>query len=414
MTNLESVYGKKYTKIIADAIDIFKSGVKAADPYNAIKQSFQITKSILSIKTITGKQFKYNLESYNQIFLVGAGKAVAPMAVAMEDILGNRLNGGYIIVNYGYYLPLKKLEYTEAGHPIPNFNGLEGTKRIISIIEKCDNKTLVLCLFSGGGSALLVQPLDCISLHEIQECTHVLISCSATIDEINAVRKHISQVKGGLLAKKAYPATVITLIVSDVIGDKLDTIASGPTVPDRTTFSDVKNILKKYNMGRDLPKAIQKVISDGLRGKIKETPKASESLFKNVRNLIICNNSKSLRESKKKAEKLGYNTMILTSSLCGEVKETARIFSSLAHKIRSLNLPVKVPACIISGGEPTVKIKGRGIGGRNQELALYTAIEIKDLKNILFLSSGTDGIDGITDAAGAYVTGETVRIEQKV
>lgn len=395
-------------KNVNDAFAILQAGINAVNPYDIIKKSLRLANSILSISTTTGKRLKYNLKDFNRIVVVGAGKGTALMTKALEDLLGDWIESGHIIVQYGYSVNLRKITCSEAGHPIPDFNGLKGTQKIITILEKCKHQDLVFCLISGGGSSLMIQPLNIISLRELQECTEKLILCGANINEINTVRKHISRIKGGQLAKKAYPAKVITLIISDVIGDPLDVIASGPTVPDKTKFSNADQIIRKYNLRKSMGRSVLHVIQKGCKGQIPETPKPWDTVFQNVTNLIICNNQDMLLASQKRAMGLGYNTKILTSFLSGDIKDITEYFVSIYRKIIFDKSMIKKPVCILSGGEPTVAVRGKGLGGRNQELALNFALEIKNNPFLFFLSVGTDGTDGPTDAAGAFVTGNTV------
>lgn len=395
-------------KNVNDAFSILQAGMDAVNPCDIIKKSLRLANSTLSISTTAGKRLKYDLKDFNRIIVVGAGKGTALMTKALEDLLGDWIESGHIIVQYGYSVNLTKITCSEAGHPIPDFNGLKGTQKILTILEKCNHRDLVFCLISGGGSALMIQPLELISLSELQECTEKLILCGANINEINTVRKHISRIKGGQLAKKAYPAKVITLIISDVIGDPLDVIASGPTVPDKTTFSNADQIIRKYNLRKRMGSSILHVIEKGCQGQIQETPKPCDAVFRNMENLIICNNQDMLLACQKRAKRLEYNTKVLTSSLSGDVKDITDYFVSVYREILSEKSRIKTPVCILSGGEPTVIVSGKGLGGRNQELALNLALEIKNKPFIFFLSVGTDGADGPTDAAGAFVTGNSV------
>jgi hydroxypyruvate reductase len=394
--------------ITQEALSILNSGIQAAHPSKAILEAVKINSTNLYIKSPQGRSIHLDLNKYRRIFVIGAGKAVSSMAKTIEEIFETRIHKGHVIAKYGHTETLNKISCTEAGHPIPDENGVGGTGKILEILEELKENDLVICLISGGGSALLVRPFDHITLQELKECSNVLINCGATINEINTIRKHISRVKGGQLAKETYPATLVTLIISDVIGDPLDVIASGPCVPDLTTFKDAKNIIDKYNLAKDIPKSVLDTIESGIKKQIPETPKKGETIFNNVNNFILCNNSNSLLACRKHAESLDFNTVILTSYLYGDVKEIAKFFVSLKNEIINFNNPVKKPACILSGGEPTVIVKGNGLGGRNQELALAFLAEDKYMDNSIFLSCGTDGTDGPTDAAGAYVNKETI------
>src|SRR3990170_8192014 len=376
-----------------ELISIFKAGIDAVNPYRLVLQSLKVEGNVLNIGNIS-----YDLNQFNNILVIGAGKATASMAQAVEEVIGDKISNGLITVKYGHTRSLKKIKQLEAGHPLPDEAGVKGTEEIFKLLEGADEKSLVICLLSGGGSALLVSPLDGIILDEKKEVNRFLLSVGARIDEINTVRKHLSNVKGGRLSEISHPATLITLILSDVIGDRLDVIASGPTVPDNTTFKDAMNVIDKYNLVDKLPANVMILLKQGLRGDIKDTPK--EGLIKD-RTFIIGNLKHALTAAKEKAVSMGYETEIISSELQGEARDVGRW---LAKRAKGL----KEAGCLISGGETTVTVKGNGLGGRNQELALAFAIEIEGLKGITMLSAGTDGTDGPTDAAGAIVDGETV------
>lgn len=390
-------------KLRRDAWDIFRSGLGAVDPYAAIKIAVKLNGSTLNIAENT-----YDLNLFDQLIIVGAGKAGAPMAKAIEEILGDRISYGHVNVKYGHLDKVKKIKIHEAGHPVPDQNGNDGAKIIYDMLKNAGEKDLVIFLLSGGGSALLPLPINSISLLEKQQTTNLLISCGASIEEINAVRKHISCLKGGLLARAAFPSTLITLIISDVIGDPLDAIASGPTVPDTTTFTDCLNIIKKYNIADKIPKNILHHISQGASGSEPETPKPGEPIFKNALNTVIANNMTAFKAANKRAIELGYNPLILSTMIEGETREVAKVHAGIAKEIRKSQNPVRTPACILSGGETTVTIQGKGLGGRNQEFVLAAAIEIDGMKDTVIVSVATDGTDGPTNAAGAIADGFTV------
>jgi hydroxypyruvate reductase len=330
------------------------------------------------------------------------------MAQAVEEILGDWITKGLIATKYGHLLPLKKTEIIEAGHPIPDQNGFEGAKKIKNLLKKSGPKDLVIFLLSGGGSALLPFPADGIGLKEKQEVTQLLLDCGADIKEINTIRKHISQMKGGWLAKWAYPSTVIGFILSDVVGDQLDVIGSGPTVPDPSTFEEVWETIKKYDLLNEISPSIQKYLQLGKEGKKEETPKPGGVVFEKVYNSLIGSNILALRAAEKEANFLGLNTLILSSSIVGETREAALFHSAIAKEVVSSGNPIPRPACILSGGETTVTIKGTGLGGRNQEFALAGAIEISGIEKVVLLSGGTDGTDGPTDATGAVADHTTI------
>ncbi|MEA3544502.1 MAG: glycerate kinase, partial [Thermodesulfobacteriota bacterium] len=297
----------------------------------------------------------------------------------------------------------------EAGHPVPDQNGLDGAQAIYQLAASADENTLVLCLLSGGGSALLPLPVAGVSLEDKQTTTRVLLACGATIHEINAIRKHLSVIKGGGLARAVYPATLLTLILSDVIGDDLDSVASGPCVPDSKTYADCKAIFKKYSITNEIPSSVLSHIEAGIAGKVAETPKVGQDFFKKTQNVIVASNFNALLKAKEKADQLGYNSLLLSSMLEGETRDVAANHIAIAREIQLHGHPLRPPACLLSGGETTVRIKGTGKGGRNQEFSLAAAIKMADMKNIIILSAGTDGSDGPTDAAGAVADEKTVQ-----
>ncbi|GAB4422361.1 MAG: glycerate kinase [Thermodesulfovibrionales bacterium] len=404
--------------------EIFYSALKAVDPYNAVRL---YTDKIRSI---------YQDGNFNRLIVIAFGKAACPMAKAVEEELGDLIDTGIVITKNGgeemkrsigervmikkHYplhpfttspihqnLSLHLFTLFNASHPVPDENGLKATEEVIKLIKEADEKTLVICLISGGGSALLVAPYEGITLAEKQLITELLLKAGADIYELNTVRKHISRVKGGRLAEIAYPAMVISLILSDVIGDRLDVIASGPTAPDRSTFRDALSVLEKYRLIDKAPESIIKFLQAGADGLVKETPKEGDRIFQNVENIIIGSNRIALEAARQKAEELGLRSEIITSELTGEAREVGRW---LARRVRNeLSVMGNKRICFISGGETTVTVKSNGKGGRNTELALAFAMEIEGIEGITLLSAGTDGTDGPTDAAGAIVNGETVK-----
>jgi glycerate 2-kinase len=384
--------------------EILKAGLDAVDPEQAVRRYVRRDKEAL----IVGET-SYSLDRYRRIILVGAGKGTAPMAKALEDILGDKMTGGRIIVKYGYGMPLKRTQVVEAGHPIPDEAGLSGAEELLTQLKECTEEDLVICGFSGGGSALLPAPIPPFTLEQKQACTRLLLECGASIDEINAIRKHLSRLKGGQLAKEAYPATVISLLLSDVVGDRLDVIASGPTVPDESTYQDCLGIVEKYDLVERLPKGVVERFKAGAAGEVAETPKQGDPLFSRVQNLIVGNNRECLLAAREKATSLGYNTIVLSSQIEGEAREVARVLAAIAKEIHQAGIPIAPPACVLAGGETTVTIHGSGKGGRNQELALACAMAIDGWEGISMFSAGTDGTDGPTDAAGAIVDGTTCR-----
>jgi len=400
--------GKIMGQMRSEAEEIFKSCLQAVDPYKAVKRFVRLEGDRLLLGSGTVSEMELHLKTFKRISLVGAGKATAPMARAMEEILKERVHQGIINVKYGFTDELDATEIIEAGHPVPDQNGVEGTRKILDLLTGATEKDLIVSLISGGGSALLPQPAGDITLAEKQSITRSLLGCGASIDEINAVRKHISSSKGGQMARAAFPATVVNLMLSDVVGDRMDVIASGPFVPDTSTFGDVLHIFRKYGL-QDVPPAIMAHVNAGARGEIPETPKAGDHIFDHLFNIIVGSNMLALEAAEKKAESLGYGTLILSSMVEGETREVARVHSAIAKEILKTGRPLGVPACIISGGETTVTIRGKGLGGRNQEFCLAAALDLEGIPpRVVILSGGTDGNDGPTDAAGAVIDPLTV------
>ncbi|MDE3091203.1 MAG: glycerate kinase, partial [Chloroflexota bacterium] len=344
------------------------------------------------------------------VFVVGFGKASAAMAQAVEEICGDtlRVAHGAVTVKYGHAAALQKTQLHEAGHPLPDENSLRGTQKILQILGEATTDDLVICLISGGGSALLELPVAGVSLDDLRVTTDALMRSGATINETNTLRKHLSQVKGGQLARSAHGAQIVSLILSDVIGSSLDTIASGPTAPDSTTFADALAVIDRRDVRAQLPTSVVRHLERGARGEIADTPKASDLVFARVQNVIIANNEIACEAAMQAAQARGFNTLLLTSSLQGEAREVAKVFAAIAKEIVRSNRPVARPACVIAGGETTVTVRGRGKGGRSQEFALAAALEIAGMPGIVALSAGTDGTDGSTDAAGALADGATL------
>ena len=383
----------------SQALRIFRAAVRAANPAEAVLRHAKIGGGVL-----TAGRRKYRLSEFENIYVIGAGKAGAQMAQAVEKLLGPRITAGLVNIKYGHAARLRRIELNECGHPVPDAKGEHGAARIAQLAQHASARDLVICLVSGGASALLPLPAPPVTLADKQATTRLLLNCGADIHEINCIRKHISLVKGGQLARLAYPATVLTLILSDVIGDDLDVIGSGPTVPDRTTFLDARAILEKYAIWASVPAAIRERLSSGAP----ETPKPGDAIFAKVQNLIVASNRLAVDAAMREARALGFNTMALSTFIEGEAREVARVHAAIAKEIRAAHRPLKPPACVISGGETTVTIRGAGLGGRNQEFTLAAAIEIAGLKDVAILSAGTDGSDGPTDAAGAIADGTTL------
>jgi hydroxypyruvate reductase len=374
------------------ARQIFDEALRAADPEEAVERHLR----------------SIDFARFQRIFVLGAGKAGASMAHAAERVLGDRVTAGLVNVKDGHVAQLERIELQEARHPLPDERGVAGSKRIAALAENAGPDDLVLCLISGGGSALLPLPADGISLAEKQEVTRLLLACGADIHEINTLRKHLSRIKGGQLARMAAPATVEALLLSDVIGDDLSVIGSGPTAPDQSTFADAAAVVGRYALRPRLPEAVRLRLERGARCEIAETPKPGDPLFERVRNTIVGGNRLALDRAAACAQSLGFHTLVLASTIEGETRDVARMHAAIAREVAQYGSPAAPPAAIISGGETTVTLRGDGLGGRNQEFALAAAIDIAGLPDVVVFSAGTDGTDGPTDAAGALADGETL------
>lgn len=392
---------KKARKLALDSIE---HAINSVDPKKLVASKLVLSNSQLKID---GHSF--NLDIYTHIFVVGGGKASGAMAEAIEDLLGNRITAGVINVPYGNTNKTKIVKLNQASHPLPDTASIEGTRQMLAFVEKADADDLVICLVSGGGSSLMSFPRKGISLEDKRDLTVALLRSGATINEINTVRKHLSGFKGGWFAKKAYPATVLSIILSDVVGDSLDVISSGPTVADSTTFADARKVLESYGLWNSAPSRVREVLIDGEKGLIEETPKPKDEAFANVYNVIVGNNRLATLAACQYLKSQGLNTLLLTSTLDGEAKCVGKALSAIANEILTSNNPVPKPAAIIAGGETTVKVMGQGLGGRNQELVLSASLKLKGSADqaVVVASAGTDGVDGPTDAAGAIADANT-------
>jgi len=366
-------------ELLTTAIEIVRNSIESVLPDRAVKDALK----------------KLNLQD---VFLVSVGKAAWRMAKAAHEVLNGKIRKGIVITKYGHSEgSIDGFEIYEAGHPIPDENTLRATRRVMEMVEELNEKDTVLFLLSGGGSALFELPMEGVSLEELQEITDSLLKCGANIEEINTVRKHLSQVKGGRFAEKVYPARVVTLVLSDVLGDRVDMVASGPTCPDTSTSEEAIRILERYriSVSNDVKKALSK-----------ETPKH----LSNVEIHVLGNVQKVCEAAKKIATEKGFNSEILTTTLDCEAKEAGRFIASIMKEIKFRDRPLEKPAAVIFGGETVVHVKGNGLGGRNQELALSAAIALEGVEGVVLCSVGTDGTDGPTDAAGGIVDGRTAKI----
>jgi hydroxypyruvate reductase len=387
--------------------NVLAAAIKGADAGVAIHNHITCDSNLLYIDNLV-----YDLNQYNRLVVIGAGKACVPMLVSIREILGDRITSGFVITKVGHTNSIynsngKKIRIVEAGHPIPDQRNLNAAQQIKAITNDMYTDDLVIFLLSGGGSSLLTFPYPGIPLQDIQIMTSLLLGSGASISEINTIRKHIDQFKGGGLAKLLSPATVVTIILSDVIGDHLDTIASGPTVGDTTTFTDAWTVFEKYQLISKIPETIRSHISLGMAGVIPETTKAGDPILEKVKNVIVGRNHDAVMSALDESILMGFNSSVLTSSLQGEASQIGQF---IVDKSKSLfeSSPVSTkPICYIAGGETTVTIKGKGMGGRNQELALGAVKPLSGSDSMILVSLATDGGDGPTDAAGAVITNET-------
>ena len=385
------------------ALRSLEHALNAVDAGKLLKAKVTMKNSVLH-----AGEHAFDLAKFRNVYVVGGGKAGGAMAEALEAILGERITEGAINVPHGDKHTTSVVRLQVASHPVPDQAGVAGTRRILEIAEKAEKNDLVIALISGGGSSLMPLPRGNISLEDKQELTSALLKSGAKISEINVVRKHISDFKGGWLAKKAYPATVLNLILSDVVGDPLEFIASGPTVPDSTTFADARRVLQKYGLWEKAPSSVHNFLLDGEKGLVAETPKAEDVAFERVFSVILGNCRSAAVAACRYLKAKGLNTLLLTSSLEGEARCVGTMLGSLANDVITSDEPLPKPAAIVAAGETTVSVTGKGLGGRNQELALSAALKLRKAEGVVIASLSTDGADGPTDAAGAVVDGGTL------
>ncbi len=386
---------------------VIGAALQAADPREAVHRALRLVGSTLE----AGEQ-RIDLAGVERIFLVGAGKAVENMAIGVADVLGERICGGVLISKYAPAhgdLPMPAVvERLTGGHPIPNEDSLRATRQLTNLLQSCGAEDLVLCVISGGGSALLTLPQPDISLQAIQDLTRLLLASGASIEEINCLRKHLDQVKGGGLARIAHPARLITLVLSDVVGAPLSTIASGPTVPDTTSYADALAVVDRYGLREAIPGTVRWALEEGQLGFRPETVKPGETLFARTHTMIVGSNERSARAALEQARALGFNTLLLTTYLEGEARYAGQVLGGVLRQAATSSDPLPRPACIVAGGETTVALRGEGYGGRNLEVALGAVEALDGVENALLVTLATDGEDGPTDAAGAVVSGQTL------
>ncbi len=386
------------------ALEVMAAALVAVDPKEAVRRHVRCEGDTLVVDNEA-----YDLRRYRRVYVIGGGKASAAMAAAVEELLGERLTAGVVNVKDGYTLPLARVQLREAGHPIPDARGLAGTGEMLDLVRDAGEDDLVVAVISGGGSALMVAPAEGVTLGDLQSLTDLMLRCGASIGEMNAVRKHLSRFKGGQLARAAAPATVVALMVSDVVGSPLDVIASGPTAADESTFERAWSILERYDLLDQAPPATVEHLRRGLRGELPETPKPGDPALARVQNVIVASNRQAAEAGLARARELGMEAQLLSTYIEGEAREVGRVFAGIGRELVTHQQPLRPPACVVAGGETTVTVRGEGLGGRNQELALGAAFGLDGLRDVVVAGLATDGTDGPTDAAGAMVDGASLQ-----
>jgi len=396
----------------ADAEAIFRAGLDRVDPVRMVQQSLSLRGDRLAVSPALGGA-TFDLAGYERIVVTGMGKASARMALGLEELLGDRIAGGLVVVKAGHVERLRHIRLLEASHPVPDASSVRAAEELLQFATGLDGRTLVITLISGGGSALLCAPARSadgralLTLAEKQEVTRALLGCGATIHELNCVRKHLSCVKGGRLSQAYGKATSLNLILSDVVGDDLEVIASGPTVADRSTYAEAIAILQRFGLEGKVPGRALDALAAGARGALDETPKPGNPALGRATNVLVGTNHQALIAAEARARALGYATLVVTSRLTGEAREAALFLLGMGEDVAASSFPLAPPACILAGGETTVTLRGQGRGGRNQELALAFLAALqrsRQGREILLLAASTDGNDGPTDAAGAFAS----------
>ena len=373
---------------------VVQAALAAVEPGQAVRRFVRTDGERL----IVGDR-SYRLADFRRLVVVGAGKASAPMAAAVEDVIGDRLPiEGSVTVRYGHAAPTRHVRIPEASHPMPDAAGVEATQAMVDLLRDADERDLVVCVISGGGSALLTLPAEGVSLEDLQRTTDALLRCGATINEINVVRKHLDSVKGGGLARLAAPAQLVTL----------DAIASGPTVPDTSTWTDAAAVFDRFGLWALVPSSVSGRVRAGAAGDLPDTPKPGDPLFERTQAVVVGSNLLACEAAAGAAREQGLQALVLTSYVEGEAREVGRVLAGVLREVDASGHPLGRPCCLIAGGETTVTIRGEGRGGRNQELALSAAFSLRGVRDVLLASVGTDGSDGPTDAAGAFVDGTTL------
>ncbi len=408
-----------------DLESIFRAGVERVNPRELIRAGLRLEDEKLIVQS-ESTSLTVDLGQFQRVLVLGAGKASAAMAAGLEQVLGERIHEGVVVVKYGHTEDLKRIRLIESGHPVPDEQGVRGAEEVAALARRADANTLVVNLISGGGSAILPAPFRgraasgslTLSLEDKRAATRVLLACGATIQEFNCIRKHISALKGGRLAELLHPARSLNLILSDVVGDRLDTIASGLTVADQTTFAQALSIVDKYGIEEKLPAPVVDLLRRGAAGEFPETPKPGDPVFAPVTNVLLGTNHTALVAAAAKAKQLGYAPVVLSSRVVGEAREVARVLAAIAMDAGTLEFLAGKPVCLLCGGETTVTLRAEGLGGRNQELALaflqeIAAADAAAAEEVYFLSGATDGNDGPTDAAGAFASADILKRARK-
>lgn len=385
------------------ALDCLIKGINAAHPRKRINETVSRQNGELTIESVDGTQALYNLKEYNKIFIIGGGNAAGHAATVLENKLGDRLSSGAVVTDN--IVEADDIEMLSGGHPEPTKEAIQHTESVLDIAAKADEDDLVIVVITGGASALLSAPHEQLSLSELQKTTDALLSSGASIDEINAIRKHCSQIKGGRLVQKITPATTVTLALSDVIGDELTVIGSGPTYPDSTTYAEALAVVERYNI--EIPDSVQNFLNAGKKGIYSETPISDAGIFDQAESYIIANSWNSVNAAKRAAKKHGYKQLILSTRIRGEAREAGLTHLAVAEECAKTGIPVSPPCVILSSGETTVSLcSNPGRGGPNQEFVASAAAELDD-QNIVIASVDTDGIDGATNVAGAIADANT-------
>jgi len=380
------------------ALDCIEAGIAAAHPERVVRSSVGLTDDVLAVGDDT-----YDLADYENLLVVGGGKAAGAVVTALSSVLGDRLRTGAVVTDGPVDVPV---EVYEGGHPVPNETGVAGARRILELAEGADEDTLILAVITGGGSALMTAPAAGVDLEDLRAVTDGMLDAGMAIDEINAVRKHLSAIKGGQLARTATPATVVSLVFSDVVGDDLEVIASGPTAPDGSTFAGARSALERY--GVEAPDSVRERLRRGVAGEISETPGEGDPAFRNVHAHVLADGRTALEAAREVAEDAGYGASILSSRIRGEAREVAKVHAAVAEECHATGSPFEPPAVVLTGGEVTVTVRGEGTGGPSAEFALQAGLELAGTDGTTVAAVDTDGIDGKSDAAGGIVDGETV------